>query len=127
MGEAFAHPQCAPDGFCTRPHLEGVVNRGGHRLLDRDVLAGLERGNDMVSMQVGRGQHLHRVDRIVGQHGVQIGVEGRGAPVLSGTPAGILVGVAHRHEVAARILEIAPNVECRDVPRTDHPQSDLVR
>ena len=115
-----------PDAIRHRPHLEGVLDGVGHRLLHRHVLAGLERGDHVVVVQVRRRQDLHGVDGVVRQHVGQVGVERLGAPLLGGLAPDLLVRVAHGHDVAARVLEISPHVHGRDVAGTQHAQPDLV-
>ena len=90
------------------------------------MLAGLERGDHVVVVQVGGGEHLHGVDGVVGQHVGQVGVGGLGAPFLGGLAAHLLVGVAHGDDVAAGILEVAPHVHDRDVAGAQHAQPDPV-
>ena len=124
VDEALADAQGAADPLGHRLHLERVLDRVGHRLLDGHVLARLERGDDVVAVQVGGREHLHGVDRVVGQHGGQVGVEGLRPPLLGRLAAHLLVGVAHGDDVATGILEVAAHVHGRDVAGAQHAQPD---
>ena len=123
MDEALADAQRAADLVGHGLHLQRVLDRVGHRLLDGHVLAGLQRGDDVVVVQVGRGQDLHRVDGVVRQHVVQVGVVRLGAPLLGRLAPDLLVGVAHGDDVAARVLEVPPHVHDRDVARAQHARA----
>ena len=126
VDEALADAQRAAHPVGHRAHFQGVLDRVGHRLLHRHVLARLERGDHMVVVHVGRRQDLDGIDGIVGQQVGQVGVERLGAPLLGGLAADLLVGVAHGHDVAAGIFEIPPHVHVRDVAGAQHAQPDLV-
>ena len=126
MDEALADAQRATHALGHRAHFQRVLDRVGHRLLHRHVLAGLERGDHVVVVHVGRRQYLEGIDRVVGQQVGQLGVERFGAPLLGGLPTDLLVGVADGHDVAARVFEVSPHVHCRDVAGAQHAQPDRV-
>ena len=63
---------------------------------------------------------------VVGQQAAQVGVEGLGPPFLGRLAAHLLVGVADGDDVAAGVLQVAPDVHGRDVAGAQHAQPDLV-
>ena len=80
VAEALADPEDQAGVVGGLGHVAGVVDRVGERLLARDVLAGGQRVEDVVVVEVGRGKDLDRVDVGVGQHGVEVGVRRRRPP-----------------------------------------------
>src|SRR5262245_10088706 len=48
-----------------RPHALGVIDREGHGLLLVDMLAGLERGREVLAVEVLRRGDQYRVDTLV--------------------------------------------------------------
>ena len=60
VDEALADAQGQPGVGGGALHLDRLVDRVGHRLLHRDVLARRERVEDQAVVGVGRGQHLQR-------------------------------------------------------------------
>jgi hypothetical protein len=90
------------------------------------VLAGFERGDHVVVVQVGGRQDLDGVDGVVRQHVRQVGMVRRGAPFLGRLAADLLVGVAHADDVAAGVFEVAPHVHGRDVAGAQDAQPNLV-
>ncbi len=80
----------------TRRRDELRAPRAGQlqRLLDEHMLAGLETAPRDVEMAGGRGQHDRRLDRRIGQHGLDVGrcregeVAGIGRGALGGAADG---------------------------------------
>jgi hypothetical protein len=77
-------------------------------------------------VEVGRCQDLDGVERRVFEHRIEIGIEGRRPPICRGLSAHGLVGVADSGNFTAGIEEIPLDIHGRDVPCTEHTQSNLV-
>jgi hypothetical protein len=74
-----------------------------HRLLDQDVLAGLEAGAGDLAVLVHAGQHEHRVDLVVLDHGAPVGDVRAHVPVLGGPPLLVRVDVTDGRDVEAAL------------------------
>ncbi len=117
--EALADPEDDPGRFGRLGHGPGVVHRVGDGLLARDVLAGRNRGEDVVLVEVGGGEDLDGVDVGVGQQLLEGGVGPGAAPFGCGLCGPTGHRIAHGDHVAARVGEVAANVEDGDVARAD--------
>src|SRR5450755_541370 len=124
--EALADAERPAGPFRCDLHGASVLHLVGCRRLHRDVLARFQRGDHVVVVQVGRRQHLDGIDGGVGQHGVEIRVVRRSAPLLGGQTTDLFIGIAHRDHVAAGIVHVPPHVHHRDIPGSDDAQPDLV-
>ena len=67
VAEALADPQDGAGRLGRGGHRTPLVDRVGERLLARDVLAGLCRGDHVVVVEIGRSEDLEGVDRGIGE------------------------------------------------------------
>ena len=111
--------------------LGRLLQRGGHRLLDEHVPAGLERGLRERPVLVHARQHEDDVgglDDVLGAAEVSIDVVVRGRAVPLGS-----VDVVHRADVdaagGAEPADHGPVRACEDAPAADHaePEAHAVR
>ncbi len=108
--------------------LGGLVERGGHRLLDEHVLAGLERRLRERAVLVHARQHQHdvdvvRADDILGTAEVGIGVVVR----RRATPLRVVDVVHGAHVRAARRAELLDHPSIRpgeDAAAADHAEPE---
>ena len=75
-------------------------------------------------VQVGRGEDLDRVDPGVGQQIIELGVGGPATPQIGGRLRPTVNRVAHRHDLAVRMFDVAGHVQRRDVARAHNAQPD---
>jgi hypothetical protein len=104
-------------------HRSGLGDRVGHRLLARDVLARARGRDDVVVVEVRGREDLDRVDLVVGEEGVEAGVDLGHVP-LPRLPLGLFAAwVAQREDVAAIMLEVSGDVQWCDVAHADDPDA----
>ena len=63
-------------------HLSGTVERVGQRLLAGDVLAGLQRGDRMLGMNIVGRHHIDQVDLGIVDGGLPVGARILPAPAV---------------------------------------------
>jgi len=124
--EALADPEDHPGPVRGLRHLDTVRDAVRDRLLARHVLAGRDRGEHVLLVEMRRGQDLDRVDVRVGEEVLKPGVHGRDAPFGRHLARLVLPGVAERHDVAAGISQVAGHVHGRDVADADDADPDPV-
>ncbi len=125
--EVLGHPEGRARPGHGRHDPIGLGHAHRDRLLTGDVLAGGERGHDLLGVEIGGGQQLDGVHAgVVEELGVVRVDPGREAP-LAGPPLGAgAVGVAEGDDVAARVLEVAGGVELADVAAADDGETHPV-
>ena len=126
MEEALAHPEHNTGPVRSLRHLDPVGDAVRDRLLAGDVLAGCDRGEDVLLVEMGRGEDLDRVDVRVGQQLVEARVHGRDAPLGRHLAGLVFPRVAHRHHVAAGVREVPGHVHGRDVADADDSDPDPI-
>ena len=78
----------------------------------RYVLSGLQSGDYLLGVLVGRCKQLHRVDARIGQHLFIARIElRRDLPLPGASLCPVSFRIAQRHDFAHRMLEVARNVE----------------
>ena len=127
VDEALAHPQhLAGRQSATRPSSKASSTVLVIGFCTETCLPASRAALHVVVVQVGGGQDLDRVDVVVGEEGVDVGVDLGHAPALGGLAGDVAVDVAHRHHVAARVLEVAGDVQVGDVAGAEHPHPDRI-
>ena len=89
------------------------------------MLPGLQRREDVVMVEMGRGEDLDGVERRVVQHLARGRVEEGRPPVRCRLSPDRLVGVAHCGDLTPGVQQVPLDVHGRDVAGTEHAQSNF--
>ena len=105
-----------------------VGERGGHRFLQRNRLAGGECGQRGRRVQVVRQQNLHQVDRLQRQELVVVGRDQRaGHPPRAPAPGGELrFAVTQRDDPGVRVAPVFDGMQVGNATGADKSHADSV-
>ena len=124
--EVLEHPERHPGLHGAGDQPVGALQGGGHRLLQRDRLAGRERRQRRLHVQVVRQQDLHQVDPVQRQQLVVVGGDHR---LLHSPrpPAGLgqgRVAVAQGHDGRVRVAQVLDRMQVGDATSADKADSN---
>jgi len=89
------------------------------------VLAGGDGSEDVLVVQVRRGEHLDGVE-VVGEQVREVGVHPRHPPRPRLGPGLVHVGITDGHDVAVMVFQIAAHVQLGDIACPDDAHPDPV-
>ena len=107
----------------------GVGKRRGHRLLQRDVLAGIHRRQRRFAVEMVREQDIDGIDaRVVEERAVvrvDRGVRKAPGAAARGRLSGVDIGDGDDFRVG--VVPVFQRVKVRDAPRADEPHTNPVK